>query len=441
MRWILAGLALAVLLVVPQLPLAENQEQRGVLAVLIVAAILWFGEVIPLFATALLVPVLLGILTRLPAAELTQPFFDPIIALFFGSFVLAIALSKYGWAQLAAQAITRLARGRPRLLLLLLMLAVVLLDAWISNTATVALLVPMVTAIVQKNRLRELSPRFAAALYLGLAFATAIGSMATPVGTPPNALAVRFLAEEGIALSFLDWLRVGGPIVLTLLPITWLLLIWLGGPTKKLLKFAVHPDVSPSPRAWFVLGILVLTIVLWLSEPLHGLEPGLAALLAAAVLFASRLLQTGDLSRVPFSVLLLFGGGLVLGDAVRSTGLIDLLANFFANQFGNMPFVLVLLTIGIGAVVFTTFASNTAMAAILIPLVIGIAAQTGLPLLPLVLVATFALSIDFLSPIGTPPSTIVFQAGKLKIRDFFRFGLPVTLVGLVLVVWFVLILT
>jgi len=435
---VLSVLALTALAAAPSMPFPEDPQQRAVLGVLIAVAILWFGEVLPLFVTALLIPVLLSIMTALPTADLTEPFFDPIIALFFGSFVVATALAKHGWASWAATLIVRIARGRPRLLLLTIMVAVVLIDAWISNTATVALLVPLITAIVTANNLRERSPRYAVVLYLGLAFATAIGSMATPVGTPPNAIAVRFLAEEGIVLSFVDWMRVGLPIALTLLPITWLLLILLGSPKVARLKYTVGRNPVPRTTGALVsLGVLILMVALWVSEPLHGIEPAMVSLVGVVALFATRVLEPSELAKVPFSVLLLFGGGLVLGDAVRATGLVDVLAGSLSGVLGGYALLPALTIVAVVAVLLTTFASNTAMASILVPLVLGIASQTGLPILPLVLVATLALSVDFISPVGTPPSTIVYGVGKLRVSDFVRVGLPITVVSIAVVVLFV----
>lgn len=437
----LSVLALTALVAIPTLPYPVDPEQRAVLAVLIATAILWFGEVMPLFVTALLVPVLLSIMTALPTTDLTEPFFDPIIALFFGSFVVATALAKHGWANWAATLVVRVARGRPRVLLLTIMVVVVIIDAWISNTATVALLVPLITTIVTTNNLRERSPRYAVVLYLGLAFATAIGSMATPVGTPPNAIAVRFLAEEGIVLSFVDWMRIGLPIALTLLPITWLLLILFGSPKVARLKYTVGRNPIPRTTGALVsLGVLVLMVGMWVSEPLHNIEPAMVSLLGVVALFSLRALEPGDLAKVPFSTLLMFGGGLVLGDAVRATGLVDVLAGSLGGALAGSALLPALAVLGVTAVALTTFASNTAMAAILVPLVLGVAAQTGLPVLPLVMVATLALSVDFISPVGTPPSTIVYGEGRLRVSDFVRVGLPVTIVSLAVVVLYVALL-
>ncbi len=410
----------------------QDDSTRSILAILALVGTLWILEVFPLFVTALLIPILLVLTTPLTEKQVLAPFFDPVIALFLGSFVMAVALEKHGVAHRAATATIKVFGKSARLLLLGLLIITAFFGMWISNTATVAFLLPIALAIIRVNRLKQLAPNLGKALLFALTFGAAIGGMATIVGTPPNALAVDFLAQNGMTVSFLGWLKPGLVIALLLVPLAWLVLITRLRPEISKLKLTYTQKKWSKPEVMTVL-IGILVIVLWLLEPMHGIHPGIVALGGAVAVFATGLLEQRDLSKVPFSALLLFGGGLALGQAMLTLGLADQLANALENTFGGLSQpVLALALIAIG-VALTTVASNTATAAFLIPVIISLANIQGFDARMLVIPATLALSIDFISPIGTPAAAMIHDAGELRVWDFIRVGLPLTVMAALVV--------
>ncbi|MDP2587550.1 MAG: SLC13 family permease, partial [bacterium] len=411
------------------IPLDIPREQQSVIAVAGLVAVLWFTETIPLFATAMIIPVLLVVNTGLPQKDVLHAFADPIIGLFFGSFVLAIALAKYGFDLRIAHLLSRLTKRSPRKLLFGVITIAALLGMWISNTATVSLLLPIIMLFVVAKRGRTKMPRFTKALLFGLATGAAVGGMATPVGTAPNALAVRYLADASISLSFVSWLTIGLPLVVLLVPTIWLTLITLFKPEIKRL-----PDVKHARQLWSTnevlsLVIVVITIILWLTEPLHGITTPIIAVAAAFVIFASGLLKPADLAKLPFRALILFGGGIALGDAMVATGVTDSIVSWLFEIIGQQHPYVILLALILFAIAITTVASNTATAALLVPIVLSIALAAGVDPLPLVIGATLALSIDFISPVGTPPSTLIHATGFVHVRDFLYVGTFITVIA------------
>jgi sodium-dependent dicarboxylate transporter 2/3/5 len=432
-RVLLLVVAALVYVAVVHLPVDIDQTQLNVLAVMLVAAVLWFSEALPLFVTSLLIPVLLAFSTPIETENLFYPFFDPVVALFFGSFVLAVALSKYGLDERAMAFVFRLFGTSPRKLLLGLMVAVAFVGMWLSNTATVALLLPAFLLVIRKNNLASRAPNFMKALLLGLAIATSIDGLATIIGTPPNAIAVKFLADAGISVSFFDWLKFGIPAVIILVPLAWFVLTLVFPPEINVLKPVTLTTKKWTRAQWVTLAVIVLVIGLWITQPLHSIHSAVVALIGVALLYALNLLKIADLSKVSFSTLILFGGGLVLGEAMESTGVTDTIATQFVSLVGAQSESVLLLALMGFVVVLTAFASNTAIAALMIPVVISIARTSGAEIAPLVIGTTLALSVDVISPVGTPPSAMVYGTGKLRVADFLRAGVLITVIGVMVI--------
>lgn len=433
--WRLIKFAIAGLLylVVINLPIDMSPEQRHVLGVVVIAATLWFSEALPLFVTSLLVPVLLSFGTNLSSAQLFTPFFDPLIALFFGSFVLAAALSKHGLDKKAAALAFKYFGNSPRKLLFGLMAFVALIGMWLSNTATVAFMLPVFLLLIKNNNLQRRAPNIMKSLLLGLAYATSVDGMATIIGTPPNGIAVKFLEDAGITVSFFDWMVFGVPLLVILLPIIWLVLVLMFPPELKKLKAIKVPSEPLSQKQRAVLAIIGGTILLWVTQPLHGIESAVIALLGVFALYLFNLLEPKDLTRISWSTLLLFGGGLALGSAMYTTGVTEVLASGIVGLVGQSgPSALLLSVMGF-AVLVTTFASNTAIAAIIIPVIISLAQTLGVDPTPLAIGVTLALSMDVISPLGTPPSTMVYGTGKLRVWDFVKTGVPITAIGVLVI--------
>ena len=237
-----ALLALSVYILLLVAPLGIPGDQQAVVAIVGLVAVLWFTESIPLFVTAMIIPILLVTTVGLPQRDVLQAFADPVIGLFFGSFVLAIVLAKYGFDVRIARALSAVTRRSPSKLLLGVIAFAALLGMWISNTATVSLLLPIILLFVAVKRGKTKMPRFTKALLFGLAMGAAVGGMATPVGTAPNAIAVRYLADASLSLSFLSWLSIGFPLVVLLVPTIWLVLVKLFKPEVQRLPKIEHRD-------------------------------------------------------------------------------------------------------------------------------------------------------------------------------------------------------
>ena len=432
-RAVRLGVAVLAFIVIVNLPVAIPPLQLRVLAIVVVAAILWFSEALPLFVTSLLVPVLLAFSTDLKPEQLFTPFFDPIVALFFASFVLAVALSKYELDHKAAAFAFRILGNSSRKLLLGLMIVVALIGMWLTNTATVAFMLPIFLLLIRTNKLETRAPNLMKSMLLGLAVATSLDGLATIIGTPPNAIAVKFLAEQGITIDFFDWMKFGIPITFVMLPLAWLILIAVFPPEIKKLKPVVLEKNHWSRQQLATLAILLGVLALWITQPLHGINTAVIGLMGVVFLYVTGLLKLSDLNKVSFATLILFGGGLVLGEAMIATGVTDLIAGVFVDVVGQQSEPVLLISVMGLAAVLTAFASNTAVAALLIPIIVSIASATGLAAAPLVLGTTLALSIDVISPVGTPPSAMVYGTGRLRVADFLRAGFLITIIGLLVV--------
>jgi sodium-dependent dicarboxylate transporter 2/3/5 len=432
------------------IPTSLTSEQQCVLALAVLVALLWFSEALPLFVTALLVPVLLVVTTSTDQHEAFAAFSDPILALFFGSFTLSIALARHHLDERIAHLLERFANGSSTRLLFGFIALAALLGMWISNTATVALLLPVALLFIKSfgsvgsgrathgGRASERSADFAKALLFACAMGAAIGGMATPVGTPPNALAVRYLAEVGVEIGFTQWFMFGLPVTIILGGLAWLVLSRVYGVGAQRLARTKHVIDDAARARWarpqkITVLILLLTVVAWLTESLHGVPSGTIALGAAILLFGSGILRPADLAKVPYQALILFGGGIALGDALVRSGLTEKLVTYVSGSLGSLSPALVLGALMLLAVIITTFASNTASAAFLIPTVLAISSQLNIAPALLVVGTTLALSVDFLTPIGTPPAALIYGTGLIRIKDFFRAGVYVTILALAVI--------
>lgn len=420
-------------------------------------ALWWVTEALPVAATALVPLValpLLGVATPTAAAA---PFANPVIFLFLGGFLLAAALQRAGLHRRLALAVVAAVGTRPDRLVLGFMAATALVSMWVSNTATVVMVLPLATPVLEllahdagaddrERHARE------AALLLGVAYAASIGGLGTPVGTPPNALAIGFLqATHGVRISFAEWMRVGVPLVLVATPLAWLILTRVAYRVRGRESAEAQASVAAQRAAlgpvrrdeWLVGLVLVLAAAAWVTQPLleralPGLSEAGIGVLAALVLFAlpsergGALLDWEPAERVPWGVLVLFGGGLSLAAAVQSSGL----AAWIGDSLGalrGLPLPLVLLLVTTAVVCLTEFTSNTATAAALLPLVSSLALAIGTDPVRLAIPTALAASVGFMMPVGTPPNALVYATGKVTMREMMRAGAMVNVVLVVLV--------
>jgi sodium-dependent dicarboxylate transporter 2/3/5 len=403
---------------------AEPQIQRG-MAIFVAVAWLWITQALPIGTTALLIPVLALGSGLLPAKQAFESFSSPIIFLFMGGFALAASLQKYGLDQQFALKMLSLAGGRPLIAILLLFLTTALLSMWISNTATIALMLPIALGLLSRQSASE-NPNLYLFVLLGLAYSGNLGGMATLIGSPPNAI-----AASAAGLSFSDWLRWGIPMFAILFPLMIVILYFTFKPKfTRTIAFTLT-DVDYHWRRHLVIVIFSFTALAWVfSTPLSallGISKGfdsMIAVLAIILLTGSKCLTFDNfVAKTNWGILLLFGGGLTLSALLKSSGASMWLANQISTNLPVNHTWLVLLVICVFVVFLTELVSNTASAALLVPLFMSVAVDLNLP--PVVVAVLIALSAScaFMLPVATPPNAIVFSSGFVPQKQMMRAGL------------------
>jgi sodium-dependent dicarboxylate transporter 2/3/5 len=408
---------------------------RAGLALFVLIGGLWMTQALHLSVTALLVPLVAVLAGLLSVREALASFANPIIFLFLGGFALAAALQRHGLDRALAAAVLRGAGGRRARAVLLLFALTAALSMWISNTATAAMMLPLALGLLHGNA--SVGPREKTFVLLGLAYSASIGGIGTLVGSPPNAIAA---AQAGI--DFAGWLRIGLPMVALLWPlmvvVLWLLLRpRLGG------RFEVvhEPLVWTRERRLTVL-IFALAATGWVAgAPLGrwlgvgGDIDGLVAIAAIVALVGTGALGWPDIERrTEWGVLLLFGGGLALSQVMGTSGASRFLADALVALLHGAPAWVLLLGVVTFVVFLTELVSNTASAALLVPIFIGIAGALGLP--PDLLAAAIAVgaSCAFMLPVATPPNAIVYGTGDVPAASMMRCGLALNLVCIAVIV-------
>jgi sodium-dependent dicarboxylate transporter 2/3/5 len=408
---------------------------RAGLALFVLIGGLWMTQALHLSVTALLVPLLAVLAGLLSVRDALAPFAHPIIFLFLGGFALAAALQRQGIDAALAAAVMRLARGHRARAVLLLFALTALLSMWISNTATAAMMLPLAIGLFAGDA--TLGAREKAFVLLGLAYSASIGGIGTLVGSPPNAIAA---AQAGI--DFAGWLRIGLPMVALLWP-AMIAVLW----------FVLRPqlrgrvvEVRHAPFAWtrerrLAVVIFALAAAGWVAGAPLGRWLGvggdidsLIAVAALVALVASGVLGWTDVERrTEWGVLLLFGGGLALSHVMGTSGASRFLADALVARLDGAPPLLVLLGVVAFVVFLTELVSNTASAALLVPVFAGVAGALGLP--PAMLAATIAVcaSCAFMLPVATPPNAIVYGTGDVPASTMMRCGLVLNLVCIALV--------
>lgn len=409
------------------------------LSLLAFIGVLWLTEALPLAVTALLVPagaLLLGFPGLTPVKALA-PFADPIVFLFFGGFALATALRVQQLDRKMAVALLALSRGHLGRAVLLLFTVTAVLSMGISNTATTAMMLPLALGILGALDAGH-ERRTHVFVLLGMAYAASIGGIGTLVGSPPNAIAAR-----AAGLDFADWLWVGLPLVLLLMPLM-VLTLWLV--LRPRLHRQVRIEMADVPWTWprrLTLAVFALTALGWLfgGAPLktlgiHSPDAFFAVAGAMAVLVLRLASWRAVVAHTEWGVLILFGGGLALGELLGSSGASRVLGQQVAQALQGASPWLMLLGIAAFMVLLSEFASNTAAAALLVPVFAAIAGQMGLPRETLVVLVALAASCGFALPVATPPNALVYGTGHVPQRDMLRAGLALDVVCvLVLAAW------
>lgn len=411
---------------------------RTGLAILTLAATLWLSEALPLAITAILIPVLAALTGTLDVTKSFSGFAHPLIFLFLGGFGLAAALSYQKLDQWLAQHILKIGRGSFHVTAIALFLTSALLSMWISNTATVALLLPVALGILDHIKSTcgpAVIARCSTYLLLGIAYSASIGGIGTLIGTPPNAI-----AAANLGISFSEWLAIGLPAVAILLPVLFVALRLLAKPGDVPHFNVEAPAFQFNTARTLTLAIFFSAICGWLfSAPLASLFgiansfDTLVAICALLLLASCRLVRWKDVDRTTnWGVLLLFGGGITLSKVLGATGASKFLAYQIQTLTSGWPTVLFIGIIVVFVIFLTELSSNTASTALLVPIFAAVAVNMSIPVTELILPLTLAASCAFMLPVATPPNAIVFGSGHIQQRDMVRIGLVLNLTFAVL---------
>ncbi|MFT5523291.1 MAG: sodium-dependent dicarboxylate transporter 2/3/5 [Pirellulaceae bacterium] len=442
---------------------------RATLAAMTWMGIWWLTEAIPIYATALLPLAVFPLLGVANMKATSTPYANPLIFLFMGGFLLALSMQKWGLGKRIALTVLGIVGTRPVNMIAGFMFTTAVLSAFVSNTATAAMMMPIAASVIRLVKMQgERANNFAVCLMLGIAYSASIGGVATIIGSPPNVFLVSYL-NDSIAepyrteLSFSRWLLFGVPLAIVFLPIVFVVLTRVLYPIKvqtieggdQLIRGELDLLGPINRGEWATFIVFMVTATLWIIRPVltgltfgssatwlpfAGLTDAGIAMLAALVLFVipvdakSRqfVLDWNTALKLPWGILILFGGGLSLAAAVQANGVAEFLGSY-ARFVSGMPPVVVVVCVATGMIFLTELTSNTATSATLIPVLGAVAPGLGIHPYLLVVPAAIAASCAFMLPVATPPNAIVFATGTVNLQDMVRAGLWLNLIAIALV--------
>lgn len=417
------------------------------LAIFLLAIVFWITEAIPLVATAVLIIFLEVFLVSagavvdpgggdpamaeaaLPAADYFAALANPVIILFLGGFMIADGAEKYRLDRNIAAVLLRPFTGSARTTILGLMIITALLSMFMSNTATTATMFAVVMPIIRG--LPEGKGR--AGLVLSIPLAANVGGIGTPVGTPPNAIAIGALAEHGHSVSFVQWMVMAVPFMLVILFSSWLLLCILFIPKELKIEIEMEQNWDRSRNAILFYVVTASTIALWMSEPLHGISSNMVGFLPVAALLALRVMDGSDIKKLDWPVLWLVSGGIALGTGVGATGLDQWLVGSVPwTTLGVFGITAVLGGIGLG---MANVISHSAAANLLVPIAVSLAVSLDdVNIVTIAAVVAISTSLGMSLPISTPPNAIAYSTGETSVKYMAIIGVIVGLIGTALLI-------
>ena len=456
--WVAGPLAFLILYNCPVfLPTAFSQK---VVAVAVWMIIWWLTEVVSISVTALLPLFLFPFLDILPLKEVSANYGSPIVFLFFGGFVMALALEKVNLHRRIALNIISWTGTSPNKVILGFMLSTALLSMWISNTASTVVMLPIALSVINliakdEDGFTDKDQNFALSIMLAIAFSANIGGVSTLIGTPPNSVFAGFLENEyNIQVGFFEWMKMGVPFSILMLAICYIVIVKWMYPSQ--LKSLNNPETIIQSELQklgkirgdekLVLAIFALAITLWiLKNSLNAIQdiivfsdPGISVF-AAFLLFSlpkniqmERVLEWKDTIKLPWGILILFGGGLALANGLSSAGVMDMIGTAISESNFKYPFLISIGLIGI-MLFMTELMSNVALVAVFIPVVAGIALGLDIPLMYLCIPVTMAASCAFMLPMATPPNAIVFASGYVKVYQMARVGFILNVLSVIFI--------
>jgi sodium-dependent dicarboxylate transporter 2/3/5 len=445
---VLVLLSLVLLIAIPRfLPLpASLTQDSGVpssslgagLGILCCIALLWLTEALPLAVTALMVPVLASLSGICDVKTALLPFADPLIFLFIGGFALASALSRQQLDLWLAQKLLVLGKGRFLPVCLLLFACTAFLSMWMSNTATTAMMLPIALGLLRRTNASGQSHGNQLFLLLGIAYSAGLGGLATIIGSPPNGI-----AAAALHISFAEWMSIGIPCTVVLLPCMAFILYRICKPDKEI---KLNVDQQPINFQWqhvVTLAVFALTALCWMSG--HwlgqwlGIKDSIDTIIALCCVFYLLLLRLVSWREIEMSIdwniLLLFGGGLALSDMLQRCGGSAFLAGELTSGISSAPLPWILITVAAFAIISAAFTSNTGCAALLVPIFFSVSGDLGLAARTLVIPLALACSCSFMLPISTPPNAIVFSTGLVPQKAMIKNGFFLSLTCLCLIVF------
>ncbi len=430
--------------------------QQRMIAIFVFAALMWMFEVIPNWTTSLLVIVVmllsvsdkgLGFFckpeygTLVDYKSIMASFADPVVMLFLGGFVLAIIASKYGMDAAIAKVLLGIFGKKPKMVLLGFLIVIALFSMFMSNTATAAMMLAFLAPVLKSLPEDETGK---VGLALAIPVSANLGGIGTPIGTPPNAIALGALENAGYQISFVTWMTRMVPYVIIMIAIAWVLL-QVFFPFKSD-KIELKIEVKQRKKTWkdYVAWItFFVTILLWVTESLTGINSNVVALIPLAVYTATGVFEKSDIKEINWSVLWLVAGGFALGTGLNKTGLAATLIN--AIPFSTMNVVVVMIIAGLICYLLSNFISNSATAALLVPILVVVGTAMADPaaannaqfmalggmnaMIPFIAVCA---SIAMLLPISTPPNAIAASTGLVQTKDMSKVGIIIGTIGFVL---------
>ena len=427
-----------------------NVVQQRMIAIFAFAALMWMFEIIPAWTTSVVIIVLMlltisnkgfGLFINnvndgsvfIDYTAVMAAFANPIIMLFLGGFVLAIAATKVGLDVQLAKILLKPFGTNPKTVMLGILCVVAIFSMFMSNTATAAMMLAFLTPVL-KSLPADGKGRIG--LALAIPVAANIGGIGTPIGTPPNAIALGYLNDMGMGVTFMDWMLRMVPFVIVMILIAWGLLLVLFPFKAKKIELKIEGGAKPGHHTIVVYVTFAVTILLWITEQWTGINSNIVALIPFAVFSATGVIDKKDLSEIEWSVLWMVAGGLALGVGLMKTGLASTLVN--AIPFSSMSPFLVMVAAGVIGYLISNFLSHSSAANLLCPIIAVIGSALSVELEPfggvraLLIGLAISTSVAMLLPISTPPNAIASSTGLVETKDMLKVGVVIGVVGLVL---------
>ena len=437
---VLVAVTLLALIAYAQTASFLTLPQRYALIILVYASGLWVTEVVPLAATAIMIPLFQAIFGIQSFGSALTPFFDTTVMLLLGGFMLAVAVEKYDLDEYFAYVILSRVKSGTKGVVLAVMFATGFLSMWISNSAATALLIAMALKIT--DQVKDQKGNFSKIMVLAIAYSATAGGLSTLVGTTTCAMAASSLKTMvGYDISFLGWMVYGLPITVIQIFVIWIILFSIFPTDVKNIPLIERPNNKLSSKQKQTLAVFTLAVLAWLTgslpEPVanligwkgHGLSSSMVAAIILVTLYFTDLIEDQDIKNGKWSTLLLIGGGLSLGATIEITGLVNVISDWLMTlTSGGSPIIAIIIVVVAGLGI-SIIASNTASAGIFLPIAIGLGQKIGFSPVILAVAVGISTSLDFMLPVGTPPNAIAYSTGKVSMPEMIKAGILMDIAG------------